>query len=103
MCHLGCQESYDPAGSMEGPCLLDEPTPKSPSSPLTLSFTQVYCDASREIEVSAQPLAFRPPQTSKSPWSRSPVSAVSRQNFLEIPAGTAPIIEPGPSSTETPS
>jgi hypothetical protein len=84
--------------------LSDELTPISPSSPLTLSFTLAYCDASSEIEVSAQPLAFRPPQTSKSPWSRSPVSAVSRQNFLEIPAETSHIIEAhGPSSTETPS
>jgi hypothetical protein len=84
--------------------LSDELTPISPSSPLTLSFTQVYCDASSEIEVFKQPLAFRPPQTSNSPWSHSPVDAVSRQNFLEIPAETSHIIEaPGPSSTETPS
>ena len=88
---------------MEGPCLLDEPTPISPSSPLTLSFTQVYCDASSEKEVFKQPRSFRPPLTSNSPSSRSPVGAISRQNFLEIPAETSPIIEPGPSSTETPS
>ena len=88
---------------MEGQSLSDEPTPKSPSFPLPLSFTQVYCVASSEKEVFKQPLAFRPPLTSNSPWSHSPVGAVSMQNFLEIPAGTSPITEPGPSSTETPS